>query len=232
VTKGDAVHRSALIFLLSCSDKSPSDTSTTSLDTGTAAHDTSTDPDPFADEVVEYLPGEAAGFGQDQLPDIVLGSPEGAGDAAGSTHVLSLGCGGSITLAFDDIILTDGAGPDLLIFENPFIGFAELGQVAVSDDLKTWTSWPCDTADEAGGYPGCAGVAPVLAASTNDIDPTDPEAAGGDAFDLAELGVTQARYVRITDAGTSDCLGITGGFDLDAVAVIAGEALSSTERTQ
>ncbi len=134
--------------------------------------------------------------------------------------MLSLGCGGSIVLAFDDIGLLDGEGVDLLVFENAFSGFVELGRVAVSDDGETWAEWDCDTGDAEGGYPGCAGVAPVYASSTNGIDATDPEVAGGDAFDLADVGLKRARYVRITDAGTSDCQGTTGGFDLDAVAVV------------
>lgn len=45
------------------------------------------------------------------MPDVVLGSPEGKGDRAGSLHVVSLGRGGEIVLAFDGIV--DGDGPDL-----------------------------------------------------------------------------------------------------------------------
>ncbi len=44
--------------------------------------------------------------------------------------------------------------------------------------------------------------------------------AGGDAFDLAELGLSTARFVRIIDSGTSDYTGTSGGFDLDALAVV------------
>jgi hypothetical protein len=57
--------------------------------------------------------------------------------------------------------------------------------------------------------------------ATNTIDPLDPAVAGGDPFDLADLaggaGVSEARYVRITDR--SD---LPGDFDLDAVAVVHG----------
>lgn len=69
-----------------------------------------------------------------------------------------------------------------------------------------------------GGYPGCAGVALVYASSTNGIDATDPEVAGGDAFDLADIGVAQARFVRIRDAGLGSPAGVASGFDLDAIA--------------
>jgi hypothetical protein len=184
-----------------------------------------TGPDPFVDQVVSFEPGEFAGFGQDLLPDVVLGGPEGGGESAGSSHVVSLGQVGVIVLAFTDIGLVDGDGPDLLVFENAFTGWPETGAVAVSDDGETWHEWPCDAEDSEGGYPGCAGVAAVLASSANGIDPTDPALAGGDAFDLADLGIASARYVRITDSGANSYSGDSGGFDLDALAVVNGQAL-------
>ncbi len=179
-------------------------------------------PDPFADRVVDMDLGPAHGFGLDAMPDIVLGAPEGGGDV-GSLDVLSLGCEGWIVLGFDDIGIVDGPGPDLLVFENPFPGWTEHGVVAVSDDGETWSEWPCDPAGD--GAPGCAGETQVWATSDNGVDPTDPEAAGGDAFDLAELGLGQARFVRIRDTGSNSCDGESGGFDLDAIAVVNGAAL-------
>ena len=109
---------------------------------------------------------------------------------------------------------------DLLVFENAFTGWAEPGIVGVSEDGVTWTEWPCAPGDAAGGYPGCAGVAIVYASSTNGVDATDPEAAGGDRFDLADIGVAQARYVRIRDSGVSPAGGTSTGFDLDAIALV------------
>lgn len=177
-----------------------------------------TGPDPFADAVISFTPGDEAGFGQDRLPDVVLGAPRGAGDAAGSLDVVSLGRGGEIVVELGDVVLIDGPGPDLLVFENPFSGFVETGTVAVSDDGVTWAEWPCV------GTAGCAGVNPVFAnPAVNDLDPTDPDEAGGDAFDLADVGLATARYVRITDTGANQYEGGTGGFDLDAVAVVNGE---------
>lgn len=181
-------------------------------------------PDPFADLVVSFEPGDGAGFGADLFPDVVLGAPTGAGDA-GSLDVLSLGRTGEIILSFDDIGIVDGEGPDLLVFENPFTGWPETGHVAVSEDGETWHEWDCDPLDEAGGFPGCAGVGLVWTHPDNDIDPTDPETAGGDAFDLAELGVERALFVRIRDSGANTYDGTSGGFDLDAIAVVNGEAL-------
>ncbi len=181
--------------------------------------------DPFADRLVEYSPGEGAGYGQDSIPDVVLGAPEGAGNASGSTDVLSLGRQGSIVLALEDFGLVDEEGPDLLIFENPFVGWVETGYVAVSEDGQNWHEWPCDPLDAEGEYPGCAGVEPVYASSQNELDPTDPDEAGGDAFDLADLGIARAVYVRIRDSGENSYSEPSGGFDLDALAVVHGEAL-------
>lgn len=219
------VPTSLLILGLTCACSSDSADSGTA-DSGTAdSGTTSSADDPFADRVVSFTPGAGAGFGQDQLPDIVLGSPEGGGKT-GSTDVLSLGNNGEIVLAFDDIGLVDGKGPDLLVFENPFPGWTETGVVAASEDGETWLEWPCDATDDSNGFPGCAGVGLVWASSDNGIDATDPQVAGGDAFDLAELGLAHARYVRIRDSGLNSYDGTTGGFDLDAVAVVNGEPLA------
>ncbi len=53
-------------------------------------------------------------------------------------------------------------------------------------------------------------------ADSNDLDPTDPDEAGGDPFDLAEVDLPWARYVRIDDVLDEQQL----TFDLDAVAVV------------
>ena len=214
-------------LLVGCPSTSDDDDSAVSDDDDSAVSDDDDSApvlDPFADAIVSFSPGEGAGFGQDALPDVVLGAPRGGG-AMGSLDVLSLGREGSIVLELTDLGLVDGPGPDLLVFENPFPGWLETGVVGVSDDGATWFEWPCDDADSDGGFPGCAGVQQVWASPGNDIDPTDPATAGGDAFDLADLGVTQARFVRIRDTGANDYQGTSGGFDLDALAVVTGEPL-------
>jgi hypothetical protein len=101
--------------------------------------------------------------------------------------------------------------------------FAEPGIVGVSEDGTAFVEFACDLS--AWPYAGCAGVEPVLAnADFNDVDPTDPTVSGGDGFDLKDVGLTSARFVRIRDSGLG--LGPIGpgtrGFDLDAVAVIHG----------
>jgi len=122
--------------------------------------------------------------------------------------------------------------------------FSEPGTVSVSQDGVTWHPFACamDLADSP-YYVGCAGVYPVLADGETDARhpavPTFtppitsfighvqgsiavPEGAGGDAFDLADVGISWARYVRIESADHVN--GPFGpdnaGFDLDAVTAV------------
>lgn len=181
---------------------------------------------PYARELVDFDPGEGSGFGSDKLPQIVLGPPKGRGVNAGSTDVLSLGAGGTIVLSFAGAIV-DGPGADFIVFENAFFAtgdptapFAELGAVAVSTDAKSWHELSCEVAgDGAGRYPGCAGWNPVHIYDAFAAQPLVHETSGGDAFDLADFGVEDARYVRVRDlSGGGEAP--TRGFDLDAVGVI------------
>ena len=95
--------------------------------------------------------------------------------------------------------------------------FAELGTVAVSEDGVTWVEFPCTAS--APPYGACSGWHPVYAnPDANTIDPTDPAVAGGDVYDLAEIGVKLARFVKITDR--ADLTGTSGVYDLDAVAIV------------
>lgn len=183
-------------------------------------------PSPFAGRVASFMPGPGAGYGQKRFPDVVLGPPKGGGKLKAGLDVLSLGNGGTIVLEFVGLEVVDGDGPDFLIFENAFLqgrgedpdlGFFELAKVEVSADGATWTAFPFDT----GTRKGCAGHRPVLAhAEENEIDPTDPAKAGGDPFDLREIGVKSCRFVRITDLTTKGGEEGTAGFDLDAIAAV------------
>jgi hypothetical protein len=185
-------------------------------------------PSRFATSVVSFEAGTGSNFGQSALPDIVLGPPKGLGDAKGSLDVATLGNGGSITLGFAPSSIVDRPGPDFIVFENPFYvdgsnppqPFAELGTVEVSDDGQNFRGFSCTASGPP--YGSCAGWHPVYAnPDLNSIDPTDPTVAGGDAFDLADLGVSRARYVRITDR--VDLTGLNGSFDLDAVSIVHAE---------
>lgn len=180
--------------------------------------------DPWADRVVRFVPGPGAGFGQDLFPQVVLGPPSGGGDVQGSLDVLALGNRGVIELEFTDLLAIDGPGVDLLVFENGFTGFLETGVVEVSEDGVDWRAFPCG-ADA--GSSRCAGVHPVYANPAQGISGTDPAVAGGDGFDLAEVGLARARFVRITDSGENRFYGPPGGgFDLDAVAVVNAQKVS------
>ena len=185
--------------------------------------------DPFVDAVVEYRLGVSGGFQEDKLPDIVLGPPHGGGKFLGSSHVFSLGRGGSITLEFVDNEVVDGPGVDLLIFENAIAPRPDtdakpdfdLAKVEVSENGTDWKTFPHDTATRE----GCAGHHAVFSHPEPDegekISPTDPEKAGGDPFDLSQVGLKSARFVRITDLHQNFFGGPkTQGFDLDAVAAV------------
>ncbi|MDY0061697.1 MAG: cell surface protein [Myxococcota bacterium] len=188
--------------------------------------------DPYPDCVVSFTPAGSATFGHDRLPAVVLGPPQGGGEAQGGTDVVSLGCGGEIVLAFDGPGIVDRPGPDLLVFENPFrhgsgAVFVEPGEVAVSRDGQEWTAFPCRPAAAPPDPSGCAGRQPVLAAPGDGRDPTSPAEAGGDAFDLRDIGINKVIFVRITDRtadlyGSSSlyCQGAGAGFDLDGVAAV------------
>jgi hypothetical protein len=219
--------------------------------------------DPWADEVLDFTPGTSAGFGQDRLPGNVLGRPEGGLSAnvpqASPEEILSLGHGGSITLAFTDNVAANGPGDDLIVFENVFLRisdgdpFIESATVEVSADGVQWHEFPFDFVPFdpptppstiptilADSFPlGFAGVSPTLTTSANGVDPTDPAVSGGDAFDLDDVGLPFARFVRITDSsGRTDGDGETveddgdfgplsggtsAGFDLDAVVAVHSE---------
>lgn len=201
--------------------------------------------DRFVTTVVSFSPTDCAGFGQSAMPGIVEGPPVGGGTGRGSTDVVSLGSGGSIVVSFAPNAIVDGPGPDFIVFENPFwIGgdssnpYAEPGEVSVSDDGVTWASFPCTpTVDPQVGdgtgveapYPAtCGGWQVVYSNPQNGIPPVDPSVSGGLALDLATVGLTHVRYVKIVDQTHEACPEAgprpdTNGFDLDAVAIINAE---------
>ncbi len=174
--------------------------------------------------VLDFSPGEGAGFGQEEFPEVIFGEPVGGGIKSGSLDVLSLGRKGSITVGFGSSTIVDLDGPDFIVFENPFyLGgnpdkpFAELGVVSVSEDGNKWTKFECQS--KVVPYDGCAGWRAVLAGSKAGVDAYDPDSAGGDAFDLADIGVTNVRFVRIDDISNVGQDG-TAGFDLDAITLV------------
>jgi hypothetical protein len=186
---------------------------------GACAEDAGQEYKPFISEVIDFEPGLFAGFGQDQMPDVILGPPQGQGSNRGSLDVLSLGVGGEIIVDMGTMFV-DGPGVDLIVFENAFYAagnpdhiFAEAAEVSVSSDLRTWYTFECQP--EIGAQ-DCAGQNPVLPFDHEPGDVLMHEKTGGDGFDLETLGISQARFVRIRDL-SSDGVGTTAGFDLDAI---------------
>jgi hypothetical protein len=214
--------------------------------------------DCFADRVADFrsaFADPALGFGFANLPGIVLGPPGDSLPTLGSLSVVSLGRTGEITLEFTDNLITDGPGPDLIVFENSFFAgsvptspdqdysvAADLGRVQVSADGVSFFEFPFsrDALARVGDAAlprsllleliGLSGITPTF--TGNWSIPDDPlswdaggtggvSGAGGDAFDLADVGLSEARFVRIIDSGAPT--GFTGsgeGFDLDAVVAV------------
>jgi hypothetical protein len=125
----------------------------------------------------------------------------------------------------------------------------EPGRVSVSQDGSTWYPFGCALAveEEVNLHPGCAGIYPVFANALDATTPhgsiptstpiedlfgldifafPTPEGSGGDSFDLADVGLEWAAFVKIEAAsflsgpsgGTSNA-----GFDLDGVAAVHSE---------
>jgi hypothetical protein len=178
---------------------------------------------PYATVVLSYDLGENAGMG---TAEEALGPPEPGSPMSGSMRVLSLGIGGQITLGFGGREFEDGPGADLIIWENAFwIGgdpqspFTELGQISVSEDGETWTDFPCDPLAEDALNSGCAGVQPRQPFEICETIPLESTIVGGDVFDLADIGVERARYVRIVDL-SQDGEAPSAGFDVDAIGAV------------
>lgn len=175
-------------------------------------------------EVVRFDPGPGAGFGADRLPGVVLGVPDGGKTSEGSLDVVSLGVGGEIVVRLGCDV-QDSEGVDLVVYENAFFvgstggAFVEPAEVAVSDDGVTFHAFACvpplaQVADDD-GVDGCAGMAPVAANADNGLAGVFPDG-GGDGFDLASVGVSSARFVRVRDLTTAGAAP-NAGFDLDAI---------------
>jgi hypothetical protein len=219
-------------------------------------------PDCTPDAVFSFSPTGNAGYGHDQMPDVVLGLPANSLPTQQSLDVVSLGFNGEIILEFTDNLMVDGPGPDLIVFENPFfvgqvptgptddyLVFAEPMIVSVSNDLMNWQTFPFDDTALAqvsgvSGTPssllpslsGLAGITPSFCADR--IEPDYPlvwdtsgkggvSGMGGDAFDLADVGLSQARYVRLKDSGQNvGFAGETEGADVDAVVAIHSQPVA------
>ncbi|MCS6857738.1 MAG: LIC_13355 family lipoprotein [Sandaracinaceae bacterium] len=183
-------------------------------------------PQPILADTVIEAPGAnpSQRFGD---PMLAINGVRGGGLHAGSTDVYSLDYNERthITLAFDGgrRAIFDGPGADLVVFENAFQiqnsdrFFMDPVIVEVSSDGINFRAFPHEYRPQPGveydprpeAWIGFAGTLPVLLhAENNPLDPFDP-VAGGNAFDLADLGRDPEaqellekgiRYVRLTSA--------------------------------
>ncbi|MGM0705302.1 MAG: OmpA family protein [Bacteroidota bacterium] len=89
----------------------------------------------FADAIRERTVGNPDGGSFSERPEALIGPPRFQED--GTDAVYTLGCGGSVVVAFTENTLIDIPGRDLYIFE---VGRdIEAIAVAVSEDAQSWT---------------------------------------------------------------------------------------------
>jgi hypothetical protein len=150
-----------------------------------------------------------------QGPDYSLANFDSKDDRLMVAHlskILSLGHGGEIMVKVTgDGFLADEPGFDFALFENSLgrgnqTYMMEFGSVGVSESEEpgSFRWFDCDPRKKV--LLGCFGMVPT--------------AEGGDRFDLAEVGVKQARYIWIKDLGISrnwSSKWSTEGCDLDAL---------------
>ncbi len=194
----------------------------------------------WATGVANFRPGPEFA-GDPASPPVAHGLPTfalGPADASASNPfpVVSLGDGGSITLSFTHPIV-DGPGSDFAVFENGFSSlFLELAFVEVSSDGQDFHRFPALQGNASTRQIGPFGI--LDSSSLENFAGLHP-AGLGTGFDLATLGLSSASFVRIVDVVGSldpalasyDSGGNpvndpfptpfpTGGFDLDAIAVL------------
>jgi hypothetical protein len=190
-------------------------------------------PDPFADSATVDFGTFCTEGGSFTKVKSLLGPPVGGGLLGGGTDVCALGYGGVATLEFTNNVIVDRPGPDFIVFENAFYSggcdwmsiwqdgsWCETAIVEASQDGIHWFRFPpdYDPSNTTCGidpwanprsFNNLAGVHPVLASVAPDstlsdgIDPTDPSSAGGDSFDLSEIGLDWCKFVRLIDTGDS-----------------------------
>lgn len=207
-----------------------------------------------ASSIIDWASGAEIKRGYMQVNDTALGKPT-VGDESSATGamdglVVSLGDGGEAILTFDEPIVNRN-GYDFAVFENGFkVGlsfYLELAFVEVSADGINYVRFPNQTFTDTSYQIDNFGY----------LKPTEiynlagkHQAPFGTLFDLDEVGLDTVRYVKLIDVigstnpelGSRDSKGKiindpfpspfeSGGFDLDAVAVVNGELLSVEEVT-
>lgn len=188
----------------------------------------------FIDTVHSFTPGTVQFTGQssEYFPENIFGAPYESATrfvpASLPDDVCSIGRDGEIIVGIRTGTIFNGPGSDFIIFENAFerefdgVVFAEPAKISVSSDGVNFIEFPYDELT----LEGLAGKTPTIGSA----DPFNPILAGGDAFDLNDLGLEGIKYIKIKDISyivTSDANHayyqpdvMVTGFDLDAVAVL------------
>ena len=167
-------------------------------------------------DIARILPSGPVGAGF-QDPANAFGPPTGGGKTvpnASSTELLLVPSGEHVVIALDGVRLVDGAGPDFVLYENVFFAGNDFfnravdpAVVEVSVDGEAWFAFPYELREDYEAGPFSAdprrfvgflfGIEPTFAHAENNRISSRSPAAGGDRFDLATLGLSEARYVRI-----------------------------------
>lgn len=186
----------------------------------------------FIDTVFSFTPGTIQFGGQspEYYPNNIFNAPSiNATKYIAETRpeeILSIGLNGEIVVGLTNNLIIDKEGDDFTVFENTFINqfneviYAEPAIISVSKDGINYIEFPYDilTLD------GLAGTKPTIGSN----NPFNPLKSGGNAFDLAKIGIDSVRYIKIKDI-TEQILNnpehpnydpTLSGFDLDAIAII------------
>ena len=190
----------------------------------------------FIDTVYSYQWGsgwQTTGRDEKYFPQNIFGPPTHYTtkyvQATDDSEVLSLGIGGEIIVGWKNGYIVDKEGPDFIIFENVFSNyqetkiFVEPAIISVSKDGINFVEFPYNTET----LEGLAGIN-WINGSENCFD---YNLSGGDAFDLADIGMDSIRYIKIKDTSLLAAklptnhkyyspVGVLTGFDLDAVVLL------------
>ena len=187
----------------------------------------------FADNIAEYDGKEIKSFSREKALNGVFGK----GDDMGSLDVFVVGEGNYVVFEWKGKKVVNSKGDDIKVFENGFYIAGtknrmalDLGTVEVSKDGENWISFPVSY-DETQfknsniGKTGFVGTTPVylnMESSNEMINDPSLEEAGGDGFDLSEIGLEEGdyiKYVKVIDGGSAypDGQIASNGIDIDGV---------------
>ncbi|MCL2039562.1 MAG: hypothetical protein FWG85_03930 [Bacteroidetes bacterium] len=191
----------------------------------------------FIDTVYSYQWGTGTGaVGREAkyFPQNIFGPPTSYANkytqATQHSEVVSLGLDGEIVVGLKEGYIIDKDGPDFIIFENVFSNynetkiFVEPAIVSVSNDGVNFVEFPYNT-ETLEGFAG-------INWTNGSENCFDYRISGGDAFDLADIGMDSIRYIKIKDTALfisklptnhkyySPAAIVTNGFDLDAVVLL------------